>query len=123
MRITSPLTLLLVVLADHRMRTGNRRSDDGDSVTFHPLGRLSTADVEAVIEDGMARMTSYLRRRGLLDDARDAEDMESDSEASGLAALAATAASGMSPPGVPAFRRGALRSGSRVGPTAWCASR
>ena len=47
-------------------------SDDGDSVTFHPLGRLSTADVEAVIEDGMARMTSYLRRRGLLDDARDA---------------------------------------------------
>ncbi len=98
-------------------------SDDGDSVTFHPLGRLSTADVEAVIEDGMARMTSYLRRRGLLDDARDAEDTESDSEASGLAALAATAASGMSPPGVPAFRRGALRSGSRVGPTAWCASR
>jgi len=79
-------------------------------VTFHPRGRLSTAEVAVVLEDAALRMTRYLRRRGLLDDARDAEDTESDSEASGLTALAATAASGMTPPGGPAFRRGALTS-------------
>ena len=82
-------------------------SDDGERVTFHPLGRLSTAEVEGVLEDAALRMTRYLRRRGLLDDARDAGDTESDSEASGLAALAATAVSGMTPPGGPVFRRGA----------------
>ena len=82
-------------------------SDDGEGVTFHPLGPLSTAEVESVLEDAALRMTRYLRRRGLLADARDAEDTESDREASGLAALAATAVSGMTPPGGPVFRRGA----------------
>ena len=40
-------------------------SDGGDRVTFHPLGRLSTAEVEGVLEDAVLRMTRYLRRRGL----------------------------------------------------------
>ncbi len=79
-------------------------SDGGENVTFHPLGRLSTAEVEGVLEDAVARMTRYLQRRGLLEEEND-DDTDSDREASGLAALAV---SGMTPPGGPTFRRGTL---------------
>ena len=58
----------------HAMFLDGVYSDGGDRVTFHPLVRLSTAEVEGVLEDAVLRMTRYLRRRGLLDDARDAED-------------------------------------------------
>lgn len=86
--------------------------DAKGEVVFHTLPRLDTADVARVLEDATKRITGYLRRRGLLSDdegehggglaAADAD------ESAALAELASTAASGMTPPGGPSWKRGAL---------------
>jgi hypothetical protein len=79
---------------------------DGDELTFHARGHLSTRDVAAVLEQTRDRMAKYLRRRGLLDE-QDAEEGDT-SEHAGLTRLAASAVSGMTPPAGPEWRRGAL---------------
>lgn len=44
--------------------------DEGGEVKFHALPRLETEDVACVLEDAARRISRYLRRRGLFDDAR-----------------------------------------------------
>ena len=66
---------------------------EGERVVFHALPRLSTRAVAEVLEDASARMTRYLRRRGLLAEdeeqaARGADDEDGGSEAKGLASRA-----------------------------------
>jgi hypothetical protein len=101
---------------------GVHHEDATGAVTFRPLGRLTTDDVAEVLEDATRRMTRYLERRGLL--VREGDGTEDDrgslapptdsatggdaAEAEGLLALAGTTATGSSPPGGPAWRRGAL---------------
>ena len=101
---------------------GVHHEDATGAVTFRPLGRLPTDDVAEVLEDATRRMTRYLERRGLL--VREGDGTEDDrgslaaptdsatggdaAEAEGLLALAGTTATGSSPPGGPAWRRGAL---------------
>ena len=65
-------------------------SEVEDSVTFHPLGRLSTKDVEGVLEDAVARMTRYLRRRGLLDEENAGNDNDTNTDSPSVAALSAS---------------------------------
>ena len=70
---------------------------------FEELPRLTTREVAAVLEWTRARMTKYLRRRGLL--APDSEDAGEDDPRAGLAA---SAVSGVTPPAGPEWRRGTL---------------
>ena len=77
---------------------------------FHALPRLETEDVACALEDAARRITRYLRRRGLFDDADEPEALSAPEgdEARALAELAANAASGITPPAGPARKRGAL---------------
>jgi len=91
---------------------GVHHEDEGGEVKFHALPRLETEDVGCVLEDAARRITRYLRRRGLFDDADDTEAealaAPEDDEARALAELAANAAAGITPPAGPAWKRGAL---------------
>jgi hypothetical protein len=91
---------------------GVHHEDDGGEVKFHALPRLETEEVARVLEDAARRITRYLRRRGLFDDADETEAealaAPEDDEARALAELAANAAAGITPPAGPAWKRGAL---------------
>jgi len=45
--------------------------EDGAALTLHALAHLTTRDVALVLERTRDRMTSYLRRRGLLEEGED----------------------------------------------------
>lgn len=92
---------------------GVHHEDESGEVKFHALPRLETEDVARVLEDAARRITRYLRRRGLFDDAGETAEQQALSapqgdEARNLAELAANAASGVTPPAGPAWRRGSL---------------
>ena len=59
--------------------------DAAGGVTFHPAPALTTADVQAVVDEVHRRVVRLLRRRGLLDEADELlqhdEDMETDEDA------------------------------------------
>ncbi len=91
---------------------GVHHEDDQGEVKFHALPRLETEDVASVLKDAARRITRYLRRRGLFDDADETEaealTVPEDDGARALAELAANAAAGITPPAGPAWKRGAL---------------
>ncbi len=94
---------------------GVHRVAPGGEVTFHALPRLETGEVARVLEDAARRITRYLRRRNLIGADEDGPCVDvaalappENEEAIALAELAATAVAGVSPPGGPSWRRGAL---------------
>jgi hypothetical protein len=82
---------------------GVYRELDASTVAFTELPRLSTREVDEVLERAVARIVKHLRRRGLLATVQGEADDEPDAD--GLSMLAASAVSGQSPPAGPEWRR------------------
>ncbi|MBS2016416.1 MAG: transposase [Deltaproteobacteria bacterium] len=87
-----------------------RGADTSGEPKFESLGHISTRDVASVLERVRARMTKFLRRKGLLEESEEVAEAErtTSSAGEGLASLAASAATGTSPPAGPEWRRGGL---------------